>query len=687
MSSPNPTFVLLAALLTGVAAAQSERPNGITVEQALRVRSCSNPQIGDDFVAFTRQVPRPLADGPGGAYLHVGVLEGLDRLAAGERGQPRWLVDGRDTAPAMSVRPGAREVSFLRRHEGAMQVFVQPLDAGPAAPWTATPSVTAYRWRPDGRAIAFTSLDPMPAARAAARESGFRQIVVDEDWRHLSLWICEQGGAPRQLTEGTTVFGFEWSPDGQRLACACAPRNLTDDSYMFARLHVVDAGSGERRKLVDNPGKLGAFAWAPDGASLAYVSAVDRNDPHAGTLYRVQVATGDVEPLTYGLRGMVDDVQATSGGLLVRESLGVRTQVSLRTGTKANDWLFQRQAFQLALTDATTDGRHLVFTASTATHAAELFVVRIDGAAGQETTFGTVQRLTDSNPDLAGTAFGTQSVVRFRARDGLPIEGMLIEPVGHVPGQRVPFVIVVHGGPEAHFHDGWLTSYSNWGQLLAARGYASWYPNYRASTGYGVEFCKQDHGDPMGREFEDHLDAIAHFDAQGLIDVERVGIGGGSYGGYTAAWAATRHSGHFAAAVSFVPFVDIRSKWLTSDIPWEFYYVHYQEKWPWQQPGLLADRSPLSWAERCRTPLLLLGGTEDTRVHPSQPFQLYRAVKFATETPVRYVQYPGEGHGNRSNVYQYDYALRTLRWFDHYLQGEGDRRTKAPPVLDVDYTK
>ena len=293
-------------------------------------------------------------------------------------------------------------------------------------------------------------------------------------------------------------------------------------------------------------------------------------------------------------------------------------------------------------------------------------------------------RLTNSNPWLSDRKLGKQQVVRFKARDGLTIEGLLHYPVDYREGTRYPMVIVAHGGPESHFSNGWNTNYGRWGQLLCARGYFAWYPNYRASTGYGVEFAKADHGDPMGREFEDHLDAIEHFNAAGLIDADRVGIGGGSYGGgYTAAWAATRHSAHFAAAVSFVPFVDIRTKWYTADIPWEFYYVHYQEKWPHEQSGFLADRSPLSWAERCRTPLLLLGGTSDTRVHPSQPFMLYRAVKFATDTPVRYVQYPGEGHGNRTNVYQYDFALRTLRWFDHYVK-DGNRKT-APPPFDLDY--
>jgi dipeptidyl aminopeptidase/acylaminoacyl peptidase len=294
-------------------------------------------------------------------------------------------------------------------------------------------------------------------------------------------------------------------------------------------------------------------------------------------------------------------------------------------------------------------------------------------------------RLTTSNPWLDDVALGTQEVVRFNARDGVAIEGLLIHPVGYREGTRYPIVVVVHGGPESHHSNGWLTSYSNWGQLLASKGYFAWFPNYRSSTGYGVSFAKRDHGDPMGAEFRDHLDAIQHFDGLGLIDSARVGIGGGSYGGYTTAWAATQHSETFAAAVSFVPFVDIRTKWLTSDIPWEFYYVHYEEQWPWLEPGMLIDRSPLTWAENCTTPLLLLGGTADPRVHPSQPHMLYRKIKLSTDTPVRYVQYPGEGHGNRTNVYQYDYLLRSMRWFDYYLQS-GDRRQSPPPDPDLDYS-
>jgi dipeptidyl aminopeptidase/acylaminoacyl peptidase len=673
-----------AATAPALAPAAANASTGLTVEQALALRSVTNPRLGDDFVAFTLLVPRPIADGPGTAYQHVGVIDGLGALQPGVQPTVKWLVGGpqggKQSAPQMQVRPRHRELSFLRVVDGRPQLYVQSIDGGDARRWADTAPVAGYRWRPDGGAVSFTTLDAPPDARAAAEQKGIRPVIVDEDWRHLSLWLVEDGGKAKRLTNGTTVFEHEWAPDGARIACACAPRNTVDDNYMFQRLHVLDVGTGVLTKLVDNPGKLGAFAWSPDCAKLAYITAADRNDPHAGSIATVTIRTGEV---------------ALRQGRFMAESLHWE-----RLATVLENWpvaLVARGTASatvplplvprgLAVTGLALRGVRVVYAASSASHPAELFLA--DPSVLTEEPGG--RRLTDSNPSLESTVLGEQTVEKVRARDGVTFECVLIKPVGHRPGTKHPFVIVVHGGPEAHFSDGWITSYSNWGQLLAARGYVSWYPNYRSSTGYGTAFCKHDHGDPMGREFSDHLDAIEHFANAGLIDKERVGIGGGSYGGYTAAWAACKHSEHFAAAVSFVPFTDLRTKWLTSDIPFEFYFVHYQQQWPWQQPGLMADRSPLTWAPQCRTPLLLLGGTADPRVHPSQPFMLYRAVKYATETPVRYVQYPGEGHGNRTNVYQLDYALRTLQWLDHYLLGDGpaaQRRTRAMPPLDVDYPK
>ena len=148
--------------------------------------------------------------------------------------------------------------------------------------------------------------------------------------------------------------------------------------------------------------------------------------------------------------------------------------------------------------------------------------------------------------------FAEQRVIEYPARDGLMIEGILIEPLGKVESQRYPMIVVVHGGPEAHEQDGWKTWYSRVGQFAAAEGFAVFYPNYRGSTGRGVEFSLLSQGDPGGKEFDDVVDGVDYLVESGLVDEKRVGINGGSYGGYASAWGATYYSDRYAAAVMFV---------------------------------------------------------------------------------------------------------------------------------------
>jgi dipeptidyl aminopeptidase/acylaminoacyl peptidase len=669
-----PVFSLAAVILFLLVGATLSGQEGLSPIQMMSLRSVTSAHPSPDgkTIAFVRTEPRFAdADEPGPAYTNLWIVP-----AGG--GEERRLIEGTRTVRGVAWRPDGSWITFLDKRDGDEhdEIYALPMKGGEAFRVTRTKNgVSEYRWRPDGKAIAFTSSDRDSEARESARKMGFKQVVVDEGWSHVSLHLWNlKDEASKQLTTGVSVFSFEWSPDGSRLAAGIAPRPLVDDSYMNVQLHLVDPEAATFEKLVENPGKLGDYAWSPDGDRLAYVSAADRNDPHAGMLYVVNVKTREVRGLTEGFEGMVNHVEwLRSESIRCAISRGVHDSIAdleVATG-KWKNVTPEGPAFDSFAVSG--DGATTAVVASTSLHPSELF------------SFGTAwKRMTDSNPWLGDVTLGKQVVETFTARDGLKIQGMLIYPVDHRSDERYPLVIVAHGGPEAHFSNGWMTSYGNWGQMLSARGYFVWYPNYRSSTGRGVAFAKADHGDPMGREFEDHLDAIAYLDEKGLIDRARVGIGGGSYGGYTAAWAATRHTEHFAAAVSFVPFVDIRTKWYTTDIPEEFYFVHYQEKWPHQQEEFLKERSPLTYAPNCRTPLLLLGGTSDPRVHPSQPFMLYTAVKTSTETPVRYVQYPGEGHGNRSNVYRYDYAIRTMRWFDHYRK-PGNRRQDAPPPAELDY--
>jgi dipeptidyl aminopeptidase/acylaminoacyl peptidase len=266
--------------------------------------------------------------------------------------------------------------------------------------------------------------------------------------------------------------------------------------------------------------------------------------------------------------------------------------------------------------------------------------------------------------------------VRYAARDGLALEGLLIRPTGDAKAP-FPLVVVVHGGPEAHYADGWLTSYGSPGQVLAARGIAVFYPNYRGSTGRGVAFSMSSFDDPAGKEFDDIVDGVDHLIKAGLVDARKVGVTGGSYGGYATAWMATRHSERFAAGVMFVGITNLVSKAGGCDIPQEDYLVHIPRR-AWEEHAFLWERSPLAYAAKGRTPLLILHGKDDPRVPTGQSMELYRALKTIGKAPVRLVLYPGEGHGNRRAAARYDASLRIVQWFEHYLLGPGG---DPPPFL------
>jgi len=122
------------------------------------------------------------------------------------------------------------------------------------------------------------------------------------------------------------------------------------------------------------------------------------------------------------------------------------------------------------------------------------------------------------------------------------------------------------------------------------------------------------------------------------------------------------------------------SKLGTSDIPQELYQVH-SRKWPWEEWSFFLERSPIYHVEKARTPILIAGGEDDTRVHPTQSLQLYRYLELLDRAPVRLVRYPGEKHGNDRAAARYDYSLRLMRWMDHYLEGSGG----DPPPPELDY--
>jgi dipeptidyl aminopeptidase/acylaminoacyl peptidase len=445
---------------------------------------------------------------------------------------------------------------------------------------------------------------------------------------------------------------------------------------MLKRVYVVDVDTGQIVERVKNPGKLGSVCWSPDGKHLAMISGVDIHDPREGRLMVASIpGDGTVRDLMPGYQAHVSSFawkDETTLVWLAGEGTGTTAgEVDLHGHSKV---LIEPGDTILSDMTLSENGKTVAFVGNSPCHADEVFV-----STGKEQA---ARKLTDNNPWLTEMRFAEQEVVPWTARDGLELEGILIYPLNYEKGRRYPLILCVHGGPEAHVSHGWITSYSRPGQVAAARGFAVFYPNYRGSTGRGVGFSKLGQADAAGKEFDDLVDAVDHLVGLGLVDKDRVGITGGSYGGYASAWGTTYYSDRYAASVMFVGISDNVSKVGTTDIPEEMYLVHHRKRL-WEDWDYFIGRSPIRYVQRNRTPTLILHGKEDPRVHPSQSLELHRHLKTLNQAPVRLVLYPGEGHGNRRAAARFDYSVRLLRWMEHYLQGPGGE----PPDFAIDYAK
>jgi dipeptidyl aminopeptidase/acylaminoacyl peptidase len=665
----------LLALFAWLSAAPLAAQSGLTVQDVARMRNVSAAAISPDgqSIAYVLSVPRdPMREDDGANWSELHVI--------GRDARSRPYVAGQTSVSSISWTPDGKGIAFLARRPGdrATALYAIPADGGEARRVVAAEtSISAYTFCPHMQHVAWTAQEPLPDARRLA-ERGFNQDVYEENLRAVRLWVADLdssgvAGKPRMFALPGSAGAIEWNPAGGQIAVTLAPTPLVDDEYMNRKIHIVDEHEGKIIARLDLPGKFGEFAWSPDGKNIAVISAEDRSDPQQGRLWVFPAAGGKPRDLLPNYQGHVSAIawQGNDTVMFVGdERVGtVVAEVSLAGERKT---LFPAGELVFTGLSLSSDGQSAAFLCQTPSFPAEVCAGRHGDTSAK--------RLTDSNPWLAQRRLAKQETVKYKARDGLELEGLLIRPLDEKPGARYPLILVVHGGPEAHFRSAWLTSYSNPGQVAAARGFAVFYPNYRGSTGRGVAFSKLSQSDPAGKEFDDCVDGVDHLIQAGLVEKSKVGITGGSYGGYATAWGATFYSSRFAAGVMFVGISDKIAKFGTTDIPQEESLVHALH-YPWENWQKFLERSPIYHAQKHRTPLLILGGMDDPRVHPTQSMILYRYLKTLNQAPVRWVRYPGEQHGNRRAASRLDYHLRLMQWMEHYLQGPGG----APPPPEIEY--
>ncbi|MDZ7716412.1 MAG: S9 family peptidase [Balneolaceae bacterium] len=656
-------LILVAFFLTQNAYSQEDN-TGLTPQQVAKIKTVDDAVISSDgnYIAYLLDVQADPTEKNERSSNHLYLMN----LMTGESTPFVTTM----SVSSIDFRPKHEAVTFLgkRDDDETTSLYQMSLSGGEALKiFSFKTSIAGYSWASDGNHLAFMAGDP---GMIKKKESPlpYQPEVYEENLTQHRGYVTNVAKAnhpPHKMMIEGSIYQMKWAPNNKKLAIAVAPTPLVDDYYMAQQVKIVDHHGKEVLGEVDHKGKLGQIAWSPDGNHLALTAGADINDPIAGRLFVVSSDGGSPTNILPDFKGMVEQVKWTGNKTLhYLSSEGVWSAYKSINQDGSQKKTIIEPGGPILHSFSRAGNGTTAFIADSPTHPSELYIMK--------KTDNKAKRVTHSNPWMKDISFGKQEVVTWQARDGKQLQGVLVYPLNHDAEKRYPLITVVHGGPESHYNNGWVTDYSDPGQVGAANGYFVFYPNYRGSTGRGEAFAKSSQGDLAGAEFDDIVDGVDELIKVGAVDGEKVGVTGGSYGGYATGWMATKYTNRFAAGVMFVGISDNISKWGTSDIPEELYLVHARKR-IWDDYQFFLERSPIYYAGQAKTPLLIMAGKEDTRVDPGQSYELYRHIKTRTNTPVRLVLYPGEGHGNARATARFDYNLRMMRWFNQYLKGEKQR--------------
>lgn len=601
----------------------------------------------------------------------------------------------RDTQPRFS--PDARYLAFIRDLRGAEnrearpQLWVMATDGGEAWPLSDLPNGAGRPvWSPDGGALLVTSrTTPEDGLSKEAREKHRSRARVIERLRYKmngegftydrpsKVWripLAEHGpGVVTQLTDG--AWGDTdpaWSPDGAQVVFVSA-RHDTRDVDATRDIWVVPASGGEPHRVTESPGPKSGSCWSPDGATIAFLG-----HEHAigggfnAKLWVVPAAGGEPVCLTEGFDHTIADGSLTwsADGRMLRflcQDQGAvhLYEIDAAGGTPTRLIGGDRQVGGY---DAGPGG--IAFVASDSADPAEVFV--LEG--------GSERRLTDLNADWKSEVYrAVPERMHVTSEDGTRVEGWLMKPFGLRDGERFPVLYNIHGGPHAQYGYGFLDEF----HVQAGRGFGVFYVNFRGSTGYGERFAESVNGNTGVLDYQDLVAGLDALVQVPWVDSERIGVLGGSYGGYMTSWLIG-HTDRFAAACSERAVNNWLSKVGTSDIG----FMQHREIGadPWDDPMHYLRRSPILYVKKVRTPVLILHSENDLRCPIEQAEQLYTALKLqGVET--RFVRFPEENHelsraGKPSRRIQR--FEEQLAWFGRHLRLEPGTAPVRPVTLVAD---
>jgi len=644
----------------------------MTVDDVLGVKGVNNARISPDGKAVLYELVAPdLKDdlvrteiwiAPAGAPI-PGLAKPRKFTSGRDDRSAEWSPDGQWVAflssrsagstPAPASAPGERPRA---------QLYIMAAFGGEAEALTdGKGGVTAFSWSPDSKRIAYVAQVPLTDAEEKKQKDKDDARVIDGDYRYSHLWVAvvETKKASEIVKKDAVLADPQWSPDGTRLAYVSRPTPKADDGT-FSDIYIVHAdGSGQPRQLLDNEGPDQDPRWSPDGKWIAFNSR-DLRGGMLGVMHLKVIPSegGTPRDLTTDPDGVANGALWSRDGLSLyfrgeHHSTGQIYRVAVNGGAPELVTRDEAVINSFSLSQACD---RMAFTRSDLQHAPDVYVSafpRVDA-----------QRITDHNPQVRDLELGRSEVVRWRGKDGMEIEGLLIYPVGYRAGEKVPLIASIHGGPSGVWNQAFPHSGYNYPHVWAGKGWAVFMPNIRGSSGYGEKFQLANLKDWGGMDYQDIQTGLDELVKRGIADPNRMGQSGWSYGGYMTAWTLTQ-TNRFKAVMVGAGLTDMFSMYSTNDL--QRVLEGYFGDMPWNDLEAYRRASAMTFIKQARTPTMIMHGAVDTRVPIGQAQELYMGLK-KNNVPVEMVVFPRENHGFIEPVHILDKMKRETAWFERYLK-------------------